>query len=98
MGLAEREGGSGSGLQARTEVMTVNHALVEPWISNTGSSSEVSAVVIYTTGGWTVLEEPGRVVLPNEGRTLGYTSVVRSMGEREGAVAILETSGGECVE
>ena len=72
--------------------MTVNHALVEPWISNTGSSSEVSAVVIYTTGGWIVLEEPGRVVLPDESKTRGDTSVVRDMGEGENAGAILEVN------
>ena len=85
-------GSAGSVVWARLEAAAVSHAFTRLWISNTGSSSEVSAVVIYTTGGWIVLEEPGRVVLPDESKTRGYTSVVRDMGEGENAGAILEVN------
>ena len=80
---AERgdKGLRGSVVWTRMEAGALSHALTRFWISNTESSSEVSAVVIYITGGWTVLEEPGRVVLLDECQTRGNTSVVRDLGE-----------------
>ena len=60
-------GQAGSVLWARMEVTAVGHALIELWIGNTGSSSQVFVVVVYATGGWTVLERVRLSCTPERG-------------------------------
>ena len=57
----------GSVLWATMEVTAVGHALIELWIGNTGSSSQVFVVVVYATGGWTVLERVRLSCTPEHG-------------------------------
>ena len=76
------------------EATTVGHALTELWIVNTGSTSEVSVVVVYATGGWTVLERVRLSCTPSGNQTLGFTSVeCGAWGSRGECVAMLEQVG-----
>ena len=69
----------GSVHRARMEAGAVSHALTGLWIVNTGSASQVSVVVVYATGGWTVVRK-GKVELYSQAGARHLVVPVFSVG------------------